>query len=45
MPTEDGDKRMAIVDNNGTVIADSSFDNNNMESFKNTPKFSKCKKW
>jgi hypothetical protein len=39
MPTEDGDKRMVIVDNNGTEIADSSFDNNNMESFKNLQSF------
>ena len=43
MPTEDGDKRMAIVDNNGTVIADSSSDNNNMESFKNLQSFQNAK--
>ena len=45
MPTEDSDKRMVIVDNNGTEIADSLFDNDNVESFKKLPKFSKCKKW
>jgi hypothetical protein len=39
MPTEDGNKRMVIVDNNGTEIADSSFDNNNMESFKKLQSF------
>jgi hypothetical protein len=45
MPTtEKGDKRMVIVDNNGTEIADSSFNNNKLESFKNL-ELSKCKKW
>ncbi len=39
MPTEEGDKRAVIVDNNGTEIADSSSDNNNMESFKKLQSF------
>jgi Cache domain len=43
MPTEDVDKRMVIVDNNGTKIADSSFDNNNMESFKKLQSFQNAK--
>jgi hypothetical protein len=43
MPTEDGNKRMVIVDNNGTEIADSSFDNNNMESFKKLQSFQNAK--
>jgi hypothetical protein len=43
MPTENGDKRMLIVDNNGTEIADSSFDNNNIESFKNLQSFQNVK--
>jgi hypothetical protein len=46
MPTiEDGNnKRMVIVDNNGTEIADSSSDNNNnMESFKNLQSFQNAK--
>ena len=43
MPTEEGDKRMAIVDNNGTVIADSIFNNNSMESFKNLQSFQNAK--
>lgn len=44
LPTGDGDKRLVIVDNNGTEIADSSFDNNNMESFENLQSFlSNCK--
>ena len=43
MPTEDDNKRMVIVDNNGTEIADSSFDNNNIESFKNLQSFQNAK--
>jgi Cache domain len=46
MPTtQDGNKnkRMVIVDNNGTEIADSSFDNNNMESFKKLQSFQNAK--
>jgi hypothetical protein len=43
MPTKDGGKRMAIVDNNGTVIAVSSFDNKYMESFKNLQSFQNAK--
>ena len=39
MPTEEGDKRAVIGDNNGTEIADSSYDNNNMESFKKLQSF------
>jgi Cache domain len=39
MPTEEGDKRAVIVDNNGTEIADSSSDNNNMESLKKLQSF------
>jgi hypothetical protein len=40
MPTtEKGDKRMVIVDNNGTEIADSSFNNNKLEAFKNLQSF------
>ncbi|HEY6883950.1 MAG TPA: cache domain-containing protein [Nitrososphaeraceae archaeon] len=37
--TEKGDKRMVIVDNNGTEIADSSFNNNKLEAFKNLQSF------
>jgi hypothetical protein len=36
-------KRMVIADNNGTEIADSSFDNNNMESFKKLQSFQNAK--
>lgn len=43
LPTGDGDKRLVIVDNNGTEIADSSFDNNNMESFENLQSFQNAK--
>jgi hypothetical protein len=43
MPTEDGDKRMVIVDNNGTEIADSLFDNDNMESFEKLQSFQNAK--
>ncbi len=39
MPPEDSDKRFVIVDNNGTEIADTSSDNNNMESFKELQSF------
>ena len=43
MPTEDSDKRMVIVDNNGTEIADSLFDNDNVESFKKLQSFQNAK--
>ena len=43
IPTEVGDKRMVIVDNNGTEIADSLFDNDNMESFKKLQSFQNAK--
>jgi Cache domain len=47
MPTtEHGKKRIVIVDNNGTEIADSSFDsskNNKLESFKNLQSFQNAK--
>ena len=43
MPPEDSDKRFVIVDNNGTEIADSSSDNNNMESFKELQSFQNAK--
>jgi cache domain-containing protein len=43
MPTEDSDKRMVIVDNNGTEIADSLFDNDNVESFKKLQSFRNAK--
>jgi cache domain-containing protein len=45
MPTiGKGDKRMVIVDNNGTEIADSSFSRNNkLESFKNLQSFQNAK--
>jgi hypothetical protein len=43
MPTDDGDKRMVIVDNNGTEIADSLFDNDNMESFEKLQSFQNAK--
>jgi len=45
MPTTgNGNKRMVIVDNNGTEIADSSFNNNNkLESFKNLQSFQNAK--
>jgi len=36
-------KRIMIVDNNGTGIADSSFDNNKMESCKNLQSFQNAK--
>jgi hypothetical protein len=39
----DKNKRMAIVDNNGTQIADSSFNNNKVESFKNLQSFQNAK--
>ncbi len=40
---EDSDKRFVIVDNNGTEIADTSSDNNNMESFKELQSFQNAK--
>ncbi len=40
---EDSDKRVVIVDNNGTEIADTSSDNNNMESFKELQSFQNAK--
>ena len=43
MPTEGSDKRMAIVDDNGTEIADSLFDNDNVESFKKLQSFQNAK--
>src|SRR6188472_528450 len=45
MPTTgNGNKRMVVVDNNGTEIADSSFNNNNkLESFKNLQSFQNAK--
>ena len=43
MQPEDSDKRFVIIDNNGTEIADSSSDNNNMESFKELQSFQNAK--
>ena len=43
MPTEGSDKRMVIVDDNGTEIADSLFDNDNVESFKKLQSFQNAK--
>ena len=43
MQPEDSDKRFVIVDNNGTEIADTSSDNNNMESFKELQSFQNAK--
>ncbi|WP_458719271.1 cache domain-containing protein [Candidatus Nitrosocosmicus sp. R] len=43
MPPEDSDKRFVIVDNNGTEIADTSSDNNNIESFKELQSFQNAK--
>lgn len=43
MQPEDSDKRFVIIDNNGTEIADSSADNNNMESFKELQSFQNAK--
>ena len=40
---EDSDKRFVIVDNNGTEIADTSSDNNNIESFKELQSFQNAK--
>jgi hypothetical protein len=42
--TGKGDKRMVTVDNNGSKIADSSFNNNKLESFKNLQSFQNAKK-
>jgi len=46
LATQDGNKRMVIVNNNGTGIADSSFDsnkNNNMESYNKLQSFQNAK--
>ena len=43
MLPEDSDKRFVLLDNNGTEIADSSSDNNNMESFKELQSFQNAK--
>ena len=43
MLPEDSNKRFVIIDNNGTEIADSSSDNNNMESFKKLQSFQNAK--
>jgi hypothetical protein len=43
MQTEDSNKRVVLVDNNGTKIADSLSDNNNMIIFKNLQSFQKAK--
>jgi hypothetical protein len=43
MQTEDSNKRVVLVDNNGTKIADSLSDNNNMITFKNLQSFQKAK--
>ena len=39
MPTEDGDKRMVLIDNEGTEIEDSSFDNISTESIRTCKAF------
>ena len=41
--TGKGDKRMVTVDNNGSEIAESSFNNNKLESFKNLQSFQNAK--
>jgi hypothetical protein len=41
--TENSNKRSVLVDNNGTQIADSLSDNNNMITFKNLQSFQKAK--
>jgi Cache domain len=43
MLPEDSNKRFIIIDNNGTEIADSSSDNNNMESYKELQSFQNAK--
>ena len=43
MQTEDSNKRVVLVDNNGTKISDSLSDNNNMITFKNLQSFQKAK--
>lgn len=43
MLPEDSNKRFVIIDNNGTEIADSSSDNNNMESYKELQSFQNAK--
>ena len=40
---DDSNKRFVMLDNNGTEIADSSSDNNNMESFKDLESFQNAK--
>ena len=41
--TGKGDKRMVTVDNNGSEITESSFNNNKLESFKNLQSFQNAK--
>jgi len=43
MLPEDSNKRFVIIDSNGTEIADSSSDNNNMESYKELQSFQNAK--
>ena len=43
MLPEDSNKRFVLLDNNGTEIADSSSDNNNMETFKELQSFQNAK--
>jgi cache domain-containing protein len=43
MMPEDGNKRFIIIDNNGTEIGDSSYNNYNMESFKDLQSFQNAK--
>ena len=43
MLPEDSNKRFVLLDNNGTEIADSSSDNNNMEPFKDLQSFQNAK--
>lgn len=43
MLPEDSNKRFIIIDSNGTEIADSSSDNNNMESYKELQSFQNAK--
>jgi hypothetical protein len=43
MLPEDSNKRFVIIDNNGTEIADSSSDNNNMELYKGLKSFQNAK--
>ena len=43
MLPDDSNKRFVMADNNGTEIADSSANNNNMESFKELQSFQNAK--